>query len=531
MRSLLGRFHRPMSRGLVNNMLTMNNLGDGSTLSLDFTTMGGVLDPRLTFSRASGGTYVWSDGYIYGVDSATSASLAIGTGSKSVTLTATANVDRRFQVGQTVYFSSGANNMNGLVTAYNASTQVITINATATTGSGSFTSWFVGNASPRFDYSPTNIGEPRGLLIEGSGTTINNYGEAFDNAAWTASQIDKTGMTTSQTDPANGTNARILKADANAGRHALYQITGTNPGTGTLTVWAKAKELGFATLQLANAFESKSVVVTFDLATGATSGVVANSMTHVASDAVQFKDGWWRLRLTATLTVGAVPDDRMLPWIGLANASGSAGRSFTASGSGIYIYGAQLEAGSGASSYIPTGASTVTRTGDYLLSASSSGASRTTEFSLNDLAPGISALNEHTVLWTYGRDPNNKREYPATVYARTNANTVRIDMRDFTGTTVMASTQTRTVQTVTVGTASKVKIALAQNTSAYPISAINGTSATLTSGVIDSALGLQWVQLGNTSVVAASFNPIWAQQLKLYPTQLTAAQLQTLTAP
>mgnify|MGYP000480169176 CR=1 FL=1 len=64
MRSLLGRFHRPMSRGLVNNMLTMNNLGDGSTLSLDFTTMGGVLDPRLTFSRASTATFVNSSGYV-----------------------------------------------------------------------------------------------------------------------------------------------------------------------------------------------------------------------------------------------------------------------------------------------------------------------------------------------------------------------------------------------------------------------------------------------------------------------------------
>jgi hypothetical protein len=197
----------------------------------------------------------------------------------------------------------------------------------------------------------------------------------------------------------------------------------------------------------------------------------------------------------------------------------------------VDVWGAQVEVGSGASSYIPTGASGVTRNFDLLLSASSIGASRTAEFSLNDLAPGTSALDAHTVLFVYARDPNNKREYPATVFARTNANNTRVDLRDFSGNTAQSATETRTVQTVTVGTASKVKIALAQSTSAYPISAINGTSATLTSGVIDSALGLQWVQLGNSSMVAGSFNPIWAQQLKLYPTQLTAAQLQTLTTP
>ena len=225
-------------------------------------------------------------------------------------------------------------------------------------------------------------------------------------------------------------------------------------------------------------------------------------------------------RVQKTFTTGA---STTTCWFYVANDGGPT------AGMTAYVWGAQVELGSGASSYIPTGASQVTRNADFLFSASSSGAGRSNEFSLDDLAPGISALNEHTVLWTYGRDPNSKREYPASLYARTNANTERIDLRDFSGTTVEVGTQTRTVQSVTVGTASIVKIALAQSTSAYPSSAINGTSATLTSGVIDSALGLQWVQLCNSSAVGISFNPIWARQLKVYPTALTAAQLQTLT--
>jgi hypothetical protein len=40
----------------------MSRAGDGSTLTLDFTT--GVLDPRLTFTRASTATYINSQGYV-----------------------------------------------------------------------------------------------------------------------------------------------------------------------------------------------------------------------------------------------------------------------------------------------------------------------------------------------------------------------------------------------------------------------------------------------------------------------------------
>ena len=62
MRSLLGRFHRPFARGVDEQLLLLNNLGDGSTLSLDFTT--GVLDPRLTFTRSTTGTFINASGLV-----------------------------------------------------------------------------------------------------------------------------------------------------------------------------------------------------------------------------------------------------------------------------------------------------------------------------------------------------------------------------------------------------------------------------------------------------------------------------------
>jgi len=62
MRSLLGRFHRPNARSQSEQLFMLNNLGDGSTLSLDFTT--GVLDPRLTFTRSTNATFINSQGYV-----------------------------------------------------------------------------------------------------------------------------------------------------------------------------------------------------------------------------------------------------------------------------------------------------------------------------------------------------------------------------------------------------------------------------------------------------------------------------------
>jgi len=333
MRSLLGRFHRPMSRGAMGDMLTMNSLGDGSTLSLDFTT--GVLDSRLTFSRAGGGTYVGTDGYIYGVDNATSASLAIGTGSKSVTITATASVDRRFQVGQNVYFSNGANNMSGLVTAYDSSTQVITINATATTGSGSFTSWFVGNASPRFDYSPTNIGEPRGLLIEGSASNLVTQSNGATSVWGIGGNRTPTNNTTDLLSP-DGTNNATKLVCGTATNYASYAttITGlTGGGTYTVSYWIRGPVGHTPRLYALNGTIG-------DVTPTATTGTYNNT-------------GW--TRLTQTYTLPATTTQVYVYFMSV---------SIVVTGDTFYVYGFQLETGSGASSLIPTGASQVTRNAD-----------------------------------------------------------------------------------------------------------------------------------------------------------------------
>ena len=336
----------------------LSRAGDGSTLSLDFTT--GVLDPRLTFSRAGGGTYVGPDGYIYGIDSATSSSLAIGTGSKSVTLTATAGVNRQFEVGQTVYFSNGANNMSGLVTAYSPSTQVITINATSSSGSGSFTSWFVGNASARFDYEPIAL-TPRGLLIEGS--SINYTLESTSLSGYSNSNMVAV-SSGNETDPeGNANSAKQIYATSGASAYRGFYRTisaGTNTQI-TVSIWAKARNYTFLFL---SDLASGRGAVRFNLNTGATDNNFG--LGFVSAKATQFQNGWWRCEMVVNVTAstsygwafvgtpsGAVLDKNGAQYAGTGNAA-----------DGIYCYGFQVEAGSGASSYIPTGASQGSRAAD-----------------------------------------------------------------------------------------------------------------------------------------------------------------------
>ena len=295
MRSLLGRFHRPMSRGLVNNMLTMNNLGDGSTLSLDFTTMGGVLDPRLTFTRSTTATYINSSGYV------TSAA----------------------------------------------------INA------------------PRFDYSPTNIGEPRGLLVEGQGVNACSYSEDFANAAWTKSGIAQTPA--SGTSPDNSNNATLIAENAGGFiKHSLERsVTVTAGSVYTWSVFLKeasSNSRRYACVQVADgqAIAARNTVV-FDLQTGTVTanGVnngTAGAPTDVAHSITSYRDGWYRV--SVTMKYVASPCYPAILLSDISTLFGGSNQPFytaTVPYKSLLVYGGQLELGSGASSYIPTGASQVTR--------------------------------------------------------------------------------------------------------------------------------------------------------------------------
>ena len=346
MRNFLGRLRRSGSRSLVEQLATLTSVGDGSTLTLDFTT--GVLDQRLTFTRDGGGTYTGNDGLVYGMDFATSSSLAIGTGSKSVTLTATAGVDRRYLVGQTVWISNGANNMRGPVTAYNASTQVLTIDATGTSGSGSFTSWTVGNASARFDHDPTTLA-PRGLLIEAAATNLLQQSADWTVSPWSKPATITWDGTTYATAPDGTTSAKQITVTGGSSASIAQAVTtGTNR---TISLWLRA---GSLTSFSVGAFDSA----------GTTWGNNVDSTCSIISgpgSVTQQVGGLWSITGLSTTQWTRVQIFRSTTYTNLLAYPGSS--SGTINGT-AYVWGMQMEAGNRASSLIPTTTSTATRNPD-----------------------------------------------------------------------------------------------------------------------------------------------------------------------
>lgn len=77
-----------------------------------------------------------------GTSATSTTSTAIGTGSKTVTI----QTGKAFAVGQTVVLASAANVANqmiGQITAHNSGTGSLTVNVSATGGSGTYTDWVV----------------------------------------------------------------------------------------------------------------------------------------------------------------------------------------------------------------------------------------------------------------------------------------------------------------------------------------------------------------------------------------------------
>jgi hypothetical protein len=213
----------------------------------------------------------------------------------------------------------------------------------------------VGTTTPRFDYDPVTLA-PKGLLIEEARTNLLTNSTGF-GANW-ASGANST-VTANGGSAPDGTTAatRITLASGVTNNRYLNTPVTVTPGSAyTFSVFLKTVSGAlFQAVILVGA--TGSARGWLNTSTGAISGVTSTNYTGVSMVATNFGNGWWRVALTATVvtdTVVQVETDQ-------ASASGNYN---SAVGDSYLFWGAQLEQASFATSYIPTVASTVTRSAD-----------------------------------------------------------------------------------------------------------------------------------------------------------------------
>ena len=220
--------------------------------------------------------------------------------------------------------------------------------ATRTNSSGYIEAVSANN--PRFDYDPVTL-DPKGLLIEEQRTNLLTYSAQFDNAAWT--KINSASITVDQAVAPNGTQtADLLSCGATASRiqEAVTTVAST---VYTSSVYAKAGAVNYVCLSSITA----SSGAIFNLLAGsvaATSGSSTQNITSVGN-------GWYRCSITYTST--GINEQVIF------GASATATFTFGfypngSTGDTCYIWGAQVEAGSFATSYIPTTSAALTRNAD-----------------------------------------------------------------------------------------------------------------------------------------------------------------------
>lgn len=200
----------------------------------------------------------------------------------------------------------------------------------------------------RFTFDPVTE-ESLGLLIEEARTNLLTYSEQFDNAAW--SKFSSSVSADAITSPDGAITADKLIESATTAAHYLKGTHALSASTFTVSFFAKAGERSVVMVFLASVAGS---VVWFNLATGA---VGTNQGAATATSISNIGNGWYRCTATFSSTVA---ND-----VCVGVSSGNNTFSYTGDGtSGLYIWGAQLEAGTFPTSYIPTVAAQVTRAAD-----------------------------------------------------------------------------------------------------------------------------------------------------------------------
>ena len=200
------------------------------------------------------------------------------------------------------------------------------------------------NNVPRVDFLDNADGA---LLLEPARTNLIQYSDF--TSVWTNSANITNNTVTS---PQGIQNANTLLKNGAYIATSYILASGVASGQiGVFSVFAKKNTTNIVGIRLASGSGASDIRKNINLDTGEiTDGAAGNQVGFISLEKEDFGNGWYRLKLKGTSSGSDNVCSLYAGEIGNTTNDGE-----------IYIYGSQLEAGSYATSYIPTSGSTVER--------------------------------------------------------------------------------------------------------------------------------------------------------------------------
>ena len=202
----------------------------------------------------------------------------------------------------------------------------------------------------------------KGVLIEGARTNLCTYSQQFDDATGWPTKTNITVTANAATAPDGTSTADTITDDAANAQHriACASISFTSGTAYCASVFAKAGTDSRVQITFATGTHTSGVYANFNLSNGTVS---ASAGTGVTSGVQALANGWYRCWVAAAADATSTTN-----FLIQRIDSGTALRApaYIGSSTTIQLWGAQLEAASFPSSYIPTTTASATRAADVL---------------------------------------------------------------------------------------------------------------------------------------------------------------------
>ncbi|MDR3606704.1 MAG: Ig-like domain-containing protein [Oligoflexia bacterium] len=383
----------------------------------------------------------------------------------------------------------------------------------ATSGSAAY--------GPRFDYNPGNCTSGtcslNGLLIEEARTNSLTYSAAVGGTNWSLSDVTATQGAATAPDGSASAAALIDNSDGSATTHQIYQnVSGvTVAQTWTYSVYAKPDGRTQMFMYIFDTVNHSNDVQGLCTLSGSgsvgTTGNVGNA-SGVKMGVQALANGWYRCWISGQPNTGAGTSVQAMAI--LYNGSST---SYIGNGSsGIYLWGAQLEAGAFQTSYIPTTTTAMTRSADIATIPSLGSwfnASAGTIVS-SGIFPTWTVVNSNRLFNLDDGTISNE------IFLLASSSTSLLGEIKSGGTNQFSQTFTTSLGSIVTG-------AVGYQSNNVAIAA-QGTISTSTSATVPT--GLNELRIGSAPP-SGYFADGWIQSLEYYNSQLTNAAVQELTHP